>query len=84
MQHEKKRQLETERVHTIQLMLEKEQSYVDMLRSELAKLGAGNSNSIASLQTELTGAERRVRVLQERLTAASNNDHVRLSYYHFN
>ncbi|XP_033211602.1 rho guanine nucleotide exchange factor 12 isoform X2 [Belonocnema kinseyi] len=74
--HEKKRQLETERVHTIQLMLEKEQSYVEMLRSELAKLGAGNTNSIASLQTDLTGAERRVRVLQERLNSVSNNDHL--------
>lgn len=58
-------------------MLEKEQSYVDKLRSELAKVGAGNSNSIATLQTELNGAERRVRVLQERLNAVSNNDHVR-------
>ena len=63
-------------------MLEKEQSYVEMLRSELAKLGAGNSNSIASLQTDLTGAERRVRVLQERLNAVSNNDHVR-SYFFY-
>ncbi|XP_043471753.1 rho guanine nucleotide exchange factor 11 isoform X2 [Leptopilina heterotoma] len=74
--HEKKRELETAKVHTIQLMLEKEQSYVDKLRSELAKVGAGNSNSIASLQTELNGAERRVRVLQERLKAVSNNDHL--------
>ncbi|XP_051166448.1 rho guanine nucleotide exchange factor 11 isoform X3 [Leptopilina boulardi] len=74
--HEKKRQLENEKVITIQLMLEKEQSYVDKLRSELAKVGAGNSNSIATLQTELNGAERRVRVLQERLNAVSNNDHL--------
>ncbi|XP_034949191.1 rho guanine nucleotide exchange factor 12 isoform X2 [Chelonus insularis] len=74
--HEKKRQLETQRVHTFQLMLEKEQSYVDKLRSELAKLGigSGNTSSTTSLQAELAGAERRVRTLQEQLAAITTND----------
>ncbi|XP_020285964.1 rho guanine nucleotide exchange factor 11 isoform X2 [Pseudomyrmex gracilis] len=68
---EKKRQLETQRVHTFQLMLEKEQSYVDKLRSELAKAGTGGGGNVSSIQNELTGAERRVRTLQEQLTAIS-------------
>ncbi|KAL0104700.1 hypothetical protein PUN28_016378 [Cardiocondyla obscurior] len=69
---EKKRQLETQRVHTFQLMLEKEQSYVDKLRSELAKAGTSNSNiNVTSVQAELAGAERRVRTLQEQLAAIS-------------
>ncbi|XP_074095470.1 rho guanine nucleotide exchange factor 2 isoform X4 [Cotesia typhae] len=74
--HEKKRQLETQRVHTFQLMLEKEQSYVDKLRSELAKMGIGSGNvsSVATLQTELAGAERRVRTLQDQLAAITTND----------
>ncbi|XP_039306176.1 rho guanine nucleotide exchange factor 11 isoform X2 [Solenopsis invicta] len=72
---EKKRQLETQRVHTFQLMLEKEQSYVDKLRSELAKVGtASSSTNVTTLQTELAGAERRVRTLQEQLAAISTNE----------
>ncbi|XP_072764898.1 rho guanine nucleotide exchange factor 12 isoform X1 [Anoplolepis gracilipes] len=72
---EKKRQLETQRVHTFQLMLEKEQSYVDKLRSELAKAGTGSGNvNVTTLQTELAGAERRVRTLQEQLTAISTSN----------
>ncbi|KAL6428551.1 hypothetical protein ACFW04_007884 [Cataglyphis niger] len=72
---EKKRQLETQRVHTFQLMLEKEQSYVDKLRSELAKAGTSNGNAnVATLQTELAGAERRVRTLQEQLAAISTSN----------
>nr|XP_050855300.1 uncharacterized protein LOC127066076 isoform X3 [Vespula vulgaris] len=73
---EKKRQLETQRVHTFQLMLEKERSYVDKLRSELAKAGACgyNTNNVATLQNDLAGAERRVRTLQDRLAAITNNE----------
>jgi hypothetical protein len=62
-QHEKLRQLECQRVHTLRLMLEKEQRYVDALRSELAK-----SNE-RKLHQELTGAERRVRTLQDQLVS---------------
>ncbi|XP_011497167.1 PREDICTED: rho guanine nucleotide exchange factor 12 [Ceratosolen solmsi marchali] len=67
--HEKRRQLETQRVFTLQLMLENEQNYVEKLRSELAKAaaGAGNANNITSLQTELANAERRLKKLQEPL-----------------
>lgn len=70
--------METQRVHTFQLMLEKEQSYVDKLRSELAKMGIGSGNvsSVATLQTELAGAERRVRTLQDQLAAITTNDQV--------
>ncbi|XP_012059743.1 PREDICTED: rho guanine nucleotide exchange factor 11 [Atta cephalotes] len=72
---EKKRQLETQRVHTFQLMLEKEQSYVDKLRSELAKNGTGSSSThITAIQAELAGAERRVRTLQEQLAAISTTN----------
>jgi hypothetical protein len=59
-------------------MLEKEQSYVDKLRSELAKAagtGSGNVN-VTAIQTELAGAERRVRTLQEQLTAITTNEQV--------
>ncbi|XP_018315492.1 rho guanine nucleotide exchange factor 12 isoform X2 [Mycetomoellerius zeteki] len=72
---EKKRQLETQRVHTFQLMLEKEQSYVDKLRSELAKTGTSSSSThITAVQAELAGAERRVRTLQEQLAAISTTN----------
>ncbi|XP_011861352.1 PREDICTED: rho guanine nucleotide exchange factor 12 isoform X3 [Vollenhovia emeryi] len=72
---EKKRQLETQRVHTFQLMLEKEQSYVDKLRSELAKAGTGSgSTNVTAVQAELAGAERRVRTLQEQLAAISTTN----------
>lgn len=78
LQHEKKRQLETQRVHTFQLMLEKEQSYVDKLRSELAKAGTGSGggSNVTTLQNELAGAERRVRTLQEQLAAITTNEQV--------
>lgn len=83
LQLEKKRQLETQRVNTFQLMLEKEQSYVDKLRSELAKAGTGSGNvNVATVQTELAGAERRVRTLQEQLAAIStSNEQVCLFLY---
>ncbi|XP_076383350.1 rho guanine nucleotide exchange factor 2 isoform X1 [Megalopta genalis] len=72
--HEKKRQLETQRVHTFQLMLENEQSYVDKLRNELAKTASSGGNVNVGLQAELAGAERRVRTLQEQLAAITTNE----------
>nr|XP_031847705.1 rho guanine nucleotide exchange factor 12 isoform X2 [Nomia melanderi] len=74
--HEKKRQLETQRVHTFQLMLENEQSYVDKLRNELAKTGSGSGSGTVNvgLQAELAGAERRVRTLQEQLAAITTHE----------
>lgn len=59
-------------------MLEKEQSYVDKLRSELAKTGtsSGNASNITTLQSKLLGAERRLKTLQEQLTAMTTNDQV--------
>lgn len=61
-------------------MLEKEQSYVDKLRSELAKAGTGSSSTnITAVQAELAGAERRVRTLQDQLAAISTtNEQVRI------
>lgn len=75
-------------MHTFQLMLEKEQSYVDKLRSELAKAGAGagSVNSVTPLQAELAGAERRVRTLHDQLAAITTSDQVasfRISYSTF-
>lgn len=61
-------------------MLETEQRWVDQLRSDLAKAaagGGGGGTNIASIQTELAGAERRVRTLQDELTAITTNDQVR-------
>uniref|UniRef100_A0A0C9S1B8 ARHGEF12_2 protein n=1 Tax=Fopius arisanus TaxID=64838 RepID=A0A0C9S1B8_9HYME len=74
--HEKKRQMDAQRVTTFQLMLEKEQSYVDKLRYDLAKTGtsSGNTSNIVNLQSELAGAERRVRKLQEELAAMTPSD----------
>lgn len=68
-------------------MLEKEQSYVDKLRSELAKTGTGNGNSgvnVTALQNELAGAERRVRTLQEQLAAITTNEQVSTFILRFN
>ncbi|XP_046676809.1 rho guanine nucleotide exchange factor 11-like isoform X3 [Homalodisca vitripennis] len=64
---EKKRQVEFERVHTLQLMLEKEQRFVECLRSELAK-----SNDVKK-QEQLVGAERRVQTLQQQLLNLSSH-----------
>jgi hypothetical protein len=61
LQHEKRRQLECQRLHTLRLMLEKEQRFVEALQSELAK-----SNEPTLLQ-HLAGAERRVQTLQDQL-----------------
>lgn len=61
--------METQRIVTLQLMLENEQNHVDKLRSELAKAAAGatNFNNAVSLQTELSTAERRLKKVQEQL-----------------
>lgn len=65
-------------------MLEKEQSYVDKLRSELAKTGTGSSSTnITAVQAELAGAERRVRTLQEQLAAISTtNEQVCIFFFY--
>lgn len=67
LQGEKRRQVENERVHTLQLMLEKEQRFVESLRSELAK-----SNDTKK-QEQLAGAERRVQTLQTQLLSLSSH-----------
>lgn len=78
--------MDAQRVHTFQLMLEKEQSYVDKLRSELAKSGAGGGSvsSATALQAELAGAERRVRTLQDQLAAITTSDQVGVSPFRSN
>lgn len=64
-------------------MLEKEQSYVDKLRSELAKAGTGSGNvNVVALQAELAGAERRVRTLQEQLAAIDHDQWTGLTLFH--
>lgn len=69
-QHEKMRQLECQRVHTLRLMLEKEQRFVEALRSELAK------NNEPKLQQQLAGAERRVQTVQQQLlNLTANSEH---------
>ena len=71
--------MENQKQKTLQLMLEKEQSYVDKLRSEIAKssTGSASGNHMLSLQTELVNAERRIKKLQEPL------DQVRFISYLF-
>jgi len=76
LQHEKLRQLECQRVHTLRLMLEKEQRFVEALRSELAK-----SNEPKLLQ-ELSGAERRVRTLQDQLVNLTMHAEHEVGYSH--
>jgi len=50
-------------------MLEKEQKYVEALKKELHQRSLDLSNSDNyKLKSELTGAERRVKTLQEQLT----------------
>ncbi|XP_066907035.1 rho guanine nucleotide exchange factor 12 isoform X2 [Halyomorpha halys] len=63
--HEKMRQLEYEKAHTLKLMLEKERRYVESLRSKLAKNKDPGTESI--IQQDLLGAERRVQTLQQQL-----------------
>ena len=60
--------MEAQRSLTLQLMLENEQSYVERLRSELAKAAAGaNVNNIAACQAELASAEKRLKTLQDQV-----------------
>ena len=54
-------------------MLEKEQRYVDALRSELAR--CTDPASETKIVQELTGAERRVRTLQEKLLSQNAKTH---------
>lgn len=54
-------------------MLEKEQRYVDALRSELAR--CTDPAGEAKIVQELTGAERRVRTLQEKLLSQPAKAH---------
>lgn len=62
------RHVELERWRTFRLMLEKEQRYVDALKKELQKsLDIPNSDN-HKLKRELSGAERRVKTLQDQLT----------------
>ena len=65
LQHEKKRQLEYQKAHTLKLMLENEQRYVESLRSKLAKSKDPGTESI--IQQDLVGDERRVHTLQHQL-----------------
>jgi hypothetical protein len=74
LQHEKLRQLECQRVHTLRLMLEKEQRFVEALRSELAK-----SNE-PKLHQELARAERRVRTLNDQLVSLTMHAEQEVGY----
>lgn len=62
------RHVELERWRTFRLMLEKEQRYVEALKKELQRsLDIPNSDT-HKLKRELSGAERRVKTLQDQLT----------------
>ncbi|XP_025425512.1 rho guanine nucleotide exchange factor 11-like isoform X3 [Sipha flava] len=63
---EQMRHVELERWQTFRLMLEKEQRYVDALKKELRSSDLSNSDN--KLKRDLTGAERRVKTLQDQLT----------------
>lgn len=62
-------------MHTLQLMLEKEQRFVECLRSDLAK---GND---VKKQEQLAGAERRVHTLQQQLLNLSSHYEQEVSEY---
>lgn len=64
-QNEKMRQFEYQRAHTLKLMLEKEQRYVESLRSKRAK--CNDSGTEAKILQDLVGAERRISTLQSQL-----------------
>lgn len=72
-------------MHTIQLMLEKDQRYVDALRSELAKF-IDQGEQEQKIARELEAAERRVNTLQGTLATLTASEYsVRLfitSLYH--
>lgn len=58
------RHVELERWQTFRLMLEKEQRFVEALKKELLITNGDNYK----LKRELSGAERRVKTLQDQLT----------------
>lgn len=62
------RHVELERWQTFRLMLEKEQKYVEALKKELQKSSEVSNGDNYKLKRELTGAERRVKTLQDQLT----------------
>lgn len=61
---EQMRHVELERWQTFRLMLEKEQRFVEALKKELQLTNGDNYK----LKIELSGAERRVKTLQDQLT----------------
>lgn len=61
------RHVELERWQTFRLMLEKEQRYVEDLKKELQMSLDLSSGDTFKLKRELTGAERRVKTLQDQL-----------------
>ncbi|BES88384.1 Regulator of G protein signalling-like domain [Nesidiocoris tenuis] len=63
--NEKLRQFEYQKAHTLKLMLEKEQRYVESLRSKRAK--CNDSGTEARILQDLQGAERRILTLQTQL-----------------
>ncbi|VVC42474.1 Hypothetical protein CINCED_3A018960 [Cinara cedri] len=65
---EQMRHVELERWHTFKLMLEKEQRYVETLKKDLQKSSEMSSSDNYKLKRELSGAERRVKTLQDQLT----------------
>lgn len=65
------RHVELERWQTFRLMLEKEQRYVEALKKELQNSSDLSNNDNFKLKCELTGAERRVKTLQDQLTTFS-------------
>ncbi|XP_050528343.1 rho guanine nucleotide exchange factor 11-like isoform X2 [Daktulosphaira vitifoliae] len=65
---EQMRHVELERWQTFRLMLEKEQRYVEALKKELQRTSSVTGGENYKLKRELTGAERRVKTLQDQLT----------------
>lgn len=62
------RHVELERWQTFRLMLEKEQRYVDDLKKELQRSSDLSASETYRIKSELSGAERRVKTLQDQLT----------------
>ncbi|XP_065207030.1 rho guanine nucleotide exchange factor 12 isoform X3 [Planococcus citri] len=69
--HEKRRQLECQRLETFRLMVEKEQRYIEALRSELVK--CTDPQSEKQISRDLIGAERRLKTLQDQLQGNTSN-----------
>jgi len=65
------RQVSLERWKTFRLMLEKEQRYVENLKKDLQKSLDISNGDNHKLKRELSGAERRVKTLQDQLTTFS-------------